>query len=60
MEFVEISIHSDGLGPARAVAPQELKTGIGWIPAKPPCFMAPYAGTPDALGEHYEEAGSTE
>lgn len=34
----------------RTIAPIEMKTGFGWIQAKPPCSMAPYAVTPDALG----------
>ncbi len=35
----------------RSLAVAEMKTGFGWIQAKPPCAMAPYAVTPDALGE---------
>jgi fumarylacetoacetate (FAA) hydrolase len=27
-----------------------MKTGFGWIQAKPPCAMAPFAVTPDELG----------
>lgn len=34
----------------RAIAPVEMKTGFGWIQAKPPCSMAPFAVTPDELG----------
>ena len=34
----------------RAIAPIEMKTGFGWIQAKPPCSVAPVAVTPDALG----------
>lgn len=34
----------------RAIAPVEMKTGFGWIQAKPPCAMAPFAVTPDELG----------
>jgi fumarylacetoacetate (FAA) hydrolase len=34
----------------RAIAPVEMKTGFGWVQAKPPCAMAPFAVTPDELG----------
>ncbi|QSR19889.1 fumarylacetoacetate hydrolase family protein [Novosphingobium sp. KA1] len=39
----------------RAIAPIEMKTGFGWIQAKPPCSMAPFAVTPDALGTAWRE-----
>jgi fumarylacetoacetate (FAA) hydrolase len=35
----------------RAVAPIEMKTGFGWIQAKPACSTAPVAVTLDELGE---------
>lgn len=35
----------------RALAGIEMKTGFGWIQAKPPCTMAPFAITPDELGD---------
>jgi fumarylacetoacetate (FAA) hydrolase len=34
----------------RTLAGPEMKTGFGWIQAKPPCTMAPFAVTPDELG----------
>lgn len=34
----------------RAIAPIEMKTGFGWVQAKPPCGVAPVAVTPDELG----------
>lgn len=34
----------------RAIAPIEMKTGFGWVQAKPPCSAAPFAITPDELG----------
>lgn len=34
----------------RVLAPVEMKTGFGWVQAKPPCSMAPVAVTPDELG----------
>jgi fumarylacetoacetate (FAA) hydrolase len=34
----------------RALAVPEMKTGFGWIQAKPACAMAPFAVTPDELG----------
>lgn len=39
----------------RALAPVEMKTGFGWVQAKPACSMAPVAVTPDALGEHWRD-----
>ena len=39
----------------RAIAPVEMKTGFGWIQAKPACSMAPFAVTPDALGAHWRD-----
>ena len=40
----------------RKLAPVEMKTGFGWIQAKPPCGMAPVAVTPDELGKHWRDA----
>ena len=40
----------------RKLAPIEMKTGFGWIQAKPPCGMAPVAVTPDELGAHWRDA----
>ncbi len=37
----------------RALAGPEMKTGFGWIQAKPPCTVAPYAVTPDELGNQW-------
>jgi fumarylacetoacetate (FAA) hydrolase len=34
----------------RALAGEEMRTGFGWIQAKPACSMAPFAVTPDELG----------
>jgi fumarylacetoacetate (FAA) hydrolase len=34
----------------QTIAPLEMKTGFGWVQAKPACSMAPFAVTPDALG----------
>lgn len=39
----------------RAIAPKEMKTGFGWIVAKPACSLAPYAVTPDELGAAWED-----
>ncbi|GLT00931.1 2-keto-4-pentenoate hydratase [Sphingobium jiangsuense] len=35
----------------RALAGPEMKTGFGWVQAKPACSMAPFAVTPDELGD---------
>tara|TARA_R110000824_G_scaffold27055_9_gene92404 strand:+ start:1616 stop:2593 length:978 start_codon:yes stop_codon:yes gene_type:complete len=34
----------------RTIAPAEMKTGFGFVHAKPPCSVAPVAVTPDELG----------
>lgn len=39
----------------RALAPIEMKTGFGWIQAKPACSMAPFAVTPDELGDAWQD-----
>lgn len=39
----------------RALAPGEMKTGFGWIHAKPACSVAPFAVTPEALGEDWRD-----
>jgi fumarylacetoacetate (FAA) hydrolase len=40
----------------RKRAPVEMKTGFGWIHAKPASAMAPVAVTPDELGPHWHDA----
>ena len=37
----------------RTLAPVEMKTGFGWVQAKPACSMAPIAVTPDELGAQW-------
>jgi fumarylacetoacetate (FAA) hydrolase len=37
----------------RVLAAPEMKTGFGWVRAKPACSVAPFAITPDALGDHW-------
>ncbi|BBD99524.1 fumarylacetoacetate hydrolase [Sphingobium amiense] len=39
----------------RAIAPIEMKTGFGWVQAKPACAAAPFALTPDELGEAWKD-----
>ena len=39
----------------RAIAPLEMKTGFGWVQAKPACSMAPFAVTPDELGAGWRD-----
>lgn len=43
----------------RRWAPAEMKTGFGWILAKPACGMAPIAVTPDELGPNWEKSRVT-
>ncbi len=39
----------------RRLAPIEMKTGFGWIQAKPACSVAPVAVTPDELGSAWRD-----
>ncbi len=39
----------------RSLALPEMKTGFGWIQAKPACSMAPFAVTPAALGAGWRD-----
>jgi fumarylacetoacetate (FAA) hydrolase len=39
----------------RTIAPIEMKTGFGWVQAKPPCTLAPFAVTPDELGDAWRD-----
>ncbi|MCC6202289.1 MAG: fumarylacetoacetate hydrolase family protein [Gammaproteobacteria bacterium] len=39
----------------RSLALPEMKTGFGWIQAKPACSMAPFAVTPDWLGASWRD-----
>jgi len=39
----------------RTLAGPEMKTGFGWVQAKPPCGMAPFAITPDELGNQWRD-----
>jgi fumarylacetoacetate (FAA) hydrolase len=43
----------------RRLAPLEMKTGFGWIRAKPACSLAPIAVTPDELHGAWERARIT-
>ena len=39
----------------RAIAPIEMNTGFGWVQAKPPCSVAPFAVTPNELGDAWKD-----
>ncbi len=39
----------------RRIAPVEMKTGFGWVQAKPACSVAPIAVTPDELGPAWRD-----
>lgn len=39
----------------RALAGPEMKTGFGWVQAKPASSMAPFAVTPDELGAYWAD-----
>jgi len=40
----------------RTLAAPEMKTGFGWVQAKPASSMAPFAVTPDELGDEWRNA----
>jgi fumarylacetoacetate (FAA) hydrolase len=40
----------------RTLAGPEMKSGFGWVQAKPPCSMAPFAVTPDELGDAWADS----
>ena len=39
----------------RALGPREMKSGFGFLQAKPSCSWAPVAITPDELGPHWQD-----
>lgn len=39
----------------RVLAAPEMKTGFGWVTAKPACSVAPFAVTPDVLGDCWKD-----
>ncbi|MDE2302499.1 MAG: fumarylacetoacetate hydrolase family protein [Sphingomonadales bacterium] len=39
----------------RKLAGPEMATGFGWVQAKPPCSMAPFAVSPDELGDGWRD-----
>ncbi len=39
----------------RTLAPIEMKTGFGWVQAKPPCSVASVAVTPDSIGRFWAD-----
>jgi fumarylacetoacetate (FAA) hydrolase len=39
----------------RGIAPIEMRTGFGWVQAKPPCSVAPFALSPDELGSNWRD-----
>ena len=43
----------------RAIAPVEMKTGFGWVQAKPACSVAPVAVTLDELGPDWTDGRIT-
>jgi len=40
----------------RVIAPVEMKTGFGWVRAKPACSVAPFAVTPEELGAAWRDS----
>lgn len=39
----------------RMLAGPEMKTGFGWVQAKPACSMAPFAVTPEEMGDQWRD-----
>jgi fumarylacetoacetate (FAA) hydrolase len=39
----------------RTIAPKEMKTGFGWVQAKPACSRSPFAVTPAELGDAWAD-----
>ena len=39
----------------RVIAPVEMKTGFGWVRAKPACSVAPFAVTPEEIGSAWRD-----
>lgn len=39
----------------RAIGPVEMATGFGWLQCKPACGIAPFAVTPDELGDAWRD-----
>ncbi|WP_439143656.1 fumarylacetoacetate hydrolase family protein [Planktotalea sp.] len=39
----------------RALGPIEMATGFGWLQCKPACSVAPFAVTPDTLGDAWKD-----
>lgn len=50
MERIKLLVQLDDWS-LRVLGPKEMKTGFGWVQAKPACSMAPFAVTPDEIGE---------
>lgn len=40
----------------RVIAPVEMKTGFGWVRAKPACSVAPFAVTPEEIGSAWRDS----
>lgn len=40
----------------RVIAPVEMKTGFGWVRAKPACSLAPFGVTPEELGSAWRDS----
>lgn len=49
LDYVRLAVQINDWS-LRRIAPVEMKTGFGWIQAKPACSLAPIAVTPDELG----------
>ncbi|MBO9519102.1 MAG: fumarylacetoacetate hydrolase family protein [Porphyrobacter sp.] len=54
MEHIKLMVQINDWS-LRALAVPEMKTGFGWIQAKPACSMAPFAVTPDELGDDWRD-----
>lgn len=54
MQYIKLLVQINDWS-LRTIAPKEMKTGFGWVQAKPACSMAPFAVTPDELGDSWSD-----
>lgn len=58
LDYVRLAVQINDWS-LRRIAPLEMKTGFGWIQAKPACGVAPIAVTPDELGPSWSNGRVT-
>lgn len=58
LDYVRLAVQINDWS-LRRIAPVEMRTGFGWIQAKPACSVAPIAVTPDELGSSWSNGRVT-